>query len=270
MHIDRKHALAAFRDYTAAYDPANPRIALKIAHTYRVARMAEEIAAACHMGKEDQDLAWLCGLLHDVGRFEQVRRYDTFSDAKSVSHAELGAHVFFGDALDGQGGTIRSYVEDTDEDQLLRDAVFWHSALALPAGMDERTRTFCGILRDADKIDILKVNYLESPESNYGISEAALRASAVTPEVVDTFYAHQIVPFSIRHEPADMLVGHICFVWDLSQRASIEAMVKEGYLFWMLAYPFTNEETARTFQKMDQHVRGWLKAQGLEVPSPSV
>lgn len=35
--IDRTRAAAAFKTYTDAYDAANPRIALKIEHTYHVA-----------------------------------------------------------------------------------------------------------------------------------------------------------------------------------------------------------------------------------------
>ena len=47
------------------------------------------------MSKEDIDLAWLTGLLHDIGRFEQVRRYGTFNDAKSIDHGKLGVEILF-------------------------------------------------------------------------------------------------------------------------------------------------------------------------------
>lgn len=93
MKIDRARCLKAFEGYVAAYDPADPKIALKVEHTYRVAELAERIAADEGLTAEDVGLAWLCGLLHDIGRFEQVRRYGTFSDARSESHAALGVHV---------------------------------------------------------------------------------------------------------------------------------------------------------------------------------
>ena len=41
------------------------------------------------MDAADVDLAWLLGMLHDVGRFEQLRRYGTFIDADSTDHAQL-------------------------------------------------------------------------------------------------------------------------------------------------------------------------------------
>ena len=91
--VDRDRARAAFEAYVGPYDIANLRIALKVAHTYRVAAIAERIAAAEGWTAEDIDLAWLCGLLHDIGRFEQLRLWDTFRDAGSASHAALGEAV---------------------------------------------------------------------------------------------------------------------------------------------------------------------------------
>lgn len=35
-------------------------------------------------------LAALIGLLHDIGRFEQYTKYNTFSDKLSADHADLG------------------------------------------------------------------------------------------------------------------------------------------------------------------------------------
>ena len=95
--IDRDRARAAFKSYTDAYDATNPRIALKIEHTYHVAEACDAVAREQGWSSEDIDLAWLCGLLHDMGRFEQLRRWDTFKDAESMSHAALGIEVLFGE-----------------------------------------------------------------------------------------------------------------------------------------------------------------------------
>ena len=91
--IDRDRARADFKSYTDAYDATNPRIALKIEHTYHVAEACDAVAREQGWSSEDIDLAWLCGLLHDMGRFEQLRRWDTFKDAESMSHAALGIEV---------------------------------------------------------------------------------------------------------------------------------------------------------------------------------
>ena len=100
MNVDRDRALQAFLAYVEPYDSKNPRIALKVAHTLRVAALSDEIARADvptgpGLTAEDVDLGWLIGLLHDIGRFEQVRRFDTFNDAISLPHAALGSEILF-------------------------------------------------------------------------------------------------------------------------------------------------------------------------------
>lgn len=89
MKIDRARAQKAFADYAAHYNAADAKVKLKIDHTYRVAALCARIAQSLALPPEDVDLAWLSGILHDVGRFEQLRRYNTFIDAQSVSHAAL-------------------------------------------------------------------------------------------------------------------------------------------------------------------------------------
>ena len=95
MKIDRARAQKAFADYAAHYNAADAKVKLKIDHTYRVAALCARIAQSLALPPEDVDLAWLSGILHDVGRFEQLRRYNTFIDAQSVSHAALSVAVLF-------------------------------------------------------------------------------------------------------------------------------------------------------------------------------
>ncbi|MDO4538769.1 MAG: HD domain-containing protein [Coriobacteriales bacterium] len=262
MQIDRKRARESFAAYVADYDPHNPRIALKIAHTYRVAELCARIAAASTpagpgLTPQDVDLAWLCGLLHDVGRFEQVRRYDTFNDAASISHAALGVDVLFGEA-DPRGPQIRSYLNDDAQDELIRTTIATHSDYRLPEELDERTRVFCNVLRDADKIDILRVNGTCPLEDIYGVSEHDMYASELTPEVVELFYQHQTLPRSIRRHPADVLVGHICFAWELVYPESRAIMAEQGFLEGMLSRRFERADTQETFGAMASHMRAEL------------
>ena len=60
---------------------------------------------------------------------------------------------------------------------MLRTAVEWHSAHRLPDGPDERTVMYCNILRDADKIDIPRVNVETLLEDIYNVTTAELLAS---------------------------------------------------------------------------------------------
>ena len=263
MRIDRERAAAAFAAYTSAYGTDNPRITLKVEHTLRTAGFAEEIARAEGLSPDDVDLAWLLGLLHDIGRFEQVRRYDSFLDAATVSHAALGVEVLFSPTpSEGPAdGGIRRFADDDAEDGLIRLAVGCHSALRLPEGLDARQRTFCEILRDADKIDILKVNRINTCEEIYGVTEREMRASVLTDAVERVFWEHRCVPRQIRRSPVDFLVGHACFAFELAYAESVRIMAREGDLWQILGRTFDDAHTEERIRAMEAHLREWVASQ---------
>ena len=186
--IDRDRARAAFKSYTDAYDATNPRIALKIEHTYHVAEACDAVAREQGWSSEDIDLAWLCGLLHDMGRFEQLRRWDTFKDAESMSHAVLGIEVLFGEnPADAPAVmSIRDFIDDPAEDELIRASIAYHSDFRLPAQLDERTRSFCDIVRDGDKIDIMRTIADSTVDTVLKVDEDTFLASHFSTPVIST------------------------------------------------------------------------------------
>ena len=252
MQIDRLAAQRAFADYVRAYDPSDPKIALKIAHTYRVAALCETIAESIGLLPEDTDLAWAAGLLHDVGRFEQVRRFGTFNDALSVDHAAEGARILFAQ------GHIRDYLPDAREDALLETAIRSHSLYRLPDTLTARERTYCDILRDADKVDILRVNCDTPLTDIYNVTPAALRATAVTPAVKDCFFAHRAVLRTLKKTPADNVVGLASLAFELVYPASIAAVLRQGYLEKLLCFDTANADTAALLRAMRTELARWF------------
>lgn len=253
--LDRPRALRAFAEYTAPYDPTDPKIKLKIDHTYRVAGLCERIARSEGLSPADCDLAWLCGLLHDFGRFEQLRRYGTFNDALSLDHAALSATLLF------EEGRIRLFCADDSEDALLHTAVAWHSAFALPEGLDARTRLFCDLLRDADKVDILRVNVETPLEEIYNVSTEALRQSPISPAVLQAFYEHHCVLRSLKQYPADNVIGHASLVYELCFAESLRAVQQQGYLWKLLDFTTENPQTAAAVAAARDHLHAWVDAQ---------
>ena len=51
------------------------------------------IASSIGLNEEKINLAKLIGLLHDIARFEQYTRYQTFRDIESIDHGNLGAEI---------------------------------------------------------------------------------------------------------------------------------------------------------------------------------
>lgn len=257
LSVNRQAALQAFKDYVSHYDIEKDMIRLKVEHTYRVAELCEQIARSLALSEEEVDLAWLIGLLHDIGRFEQQKNYGTFNDAISIDHAQYGADILFhlkGDREKVQTNdntspdiSIRDFVEDSVEDDTIRTAVYYHSAYRVPEELDERTTMFCHIIRDADKIDILKVNVEFPLEEIYNVSTEELYNCKVTPEVLDSFDEEHAVLRSLKKTPVDNVVGHISLVYELVYPISLEIMVKQGYLDKLMDFRSWNEETEQQF-----------------------
>ena len=142
------------------------------------------------MAGEDADLAWLIGLMHDIGRFEQARRYGTFVDSLSVDHAELSADLLFGEGLaerfpqDGLPEDWRSIAET---------AIRQHNKLKPAETTDDRMRRFTELIRDADKTDIFRVIATIPFEDRVGSSRANFtETEEASPDVMACVLEHRV------------------------------------------------------------------------------
>lgn len=252
IQMNREHVKEVFRIYTDHYDSTNEKVRLKIDHTYRVAELCERIALSAGL-REEADLAWLTGMLHDIGRFEQLRRFGTFMDAESVDHAALGGDILF------REGMIRKFLSDDREDSLIETAVRVHSAYRIPEGLDGRTRKLCAILRDADKIDILKVNVEIPLEEIYNTTTEALRNSQVTEAVMDAFFEHHCILRSLKKTPVDHVVGHISLTYELVYPESLKIVKEQGYLNRLLHFASDNPKTREQFAQIREEMERYLE-----------
>ena len=165
LHIDFKVAKQAFESYLDEYDREDDKIQLKIVHTYCVVDAAEEIATRMHLREEDVQLAKIIGLLHDIGRFEQIKRFHSFEPG-TMDHAMYGADILFGPEQ-----MIRRFVKDSSFDQLICVAIAKHSDFKLEGIEDKRTLLHARLIRDADKLDNCRVKLEASVEAMLGVSE---------------------------------------------------------------------------------------------------
>lgn len=62
--MNREKIRSEFQSYVSHYDPSDPKIRLKIDHTYRVADLCERIAGSLSLSEEMTEISWICGMLH--------------------------------------------------------------------------------------------------------------------------------------------------------------------------------------------------------------
>ena len=117
--INLEKAEKNFKDYLKDYDLNNGNIKLKIKHTYEVMKKSEYISKGLNLNKEDIDLSKLIALLHDIGRFEQVKQTNDFIDSTGFEHANYGVKVLFeereGEYMKGHTTNYIMVKEKTEE-----------------------------------------------------------------------------------------------------------------------------------------------------------
>lgn len=255
MVIDRERVKQAFQEYTGRYDIHDEKIRLKVEHTYRVADISEQIAEKLGLSEEDIALAWLIGMLHDIGRFEQLRRFHTFVDSQSIDHAHFGVELLF------QDGLLACFVDNSGEnEELIKKAIYWHSAFRIDPQLNDREMLFAKVIRDADKIDILKVATDFPLEEIYNVATEQIHAHLITEEVMQQFRQKQAIFRDTKKVPIDNLAGHIALVFELEFPQSYEIVKEQGYLDRLLAFQSPNEGLMLQFQEMRQIMQEHLQA----------
>lgn len=252
MLINRDNVVEIFQNYVNNYNQEDPRIKLKVDHTYRVAMLCERIAISLGFTKEDVELAWLIGMLHDIGRFEQLKNYGTFNDAKSINHAQYGVNILF----EKEG--IRAYIKNNCYDELIRDAIWFHNVYVLPDNLNERTKLFCDLIRDADKIDILKVNAEIPLNTIYDFSEEQIKQAVVTKEVMESYFKHEAVNHKLKKSPIDHTIGHVSLVFELVFPISLKIVEEQGYLRKIFAFESDNEVTMKQLRVLKQDMKEYF------------
>ena len=122
---------------------------LKRAHTGFVVKNATLIADGEGFDDLTREVSLSAALLHDTGRYEQMKRFNTFRDSDSVDHA-----VFSHDIVKEKGWLAK--VGSPRPDAILA-AVLYHNRRDLPDGLDTVTFAASHTVRDADKLDIFRV-----------------------------------------------------------------------------------------------------------------
>ena len=200
-----------FNKYTDNYDKSNKEIALKYNHSFTVMNLMGELAFRLELSKEQMELAQVIGLLHDIGRFEQVKKYNSFSDS-NVDHAEFGADYLFKD------GHIRDFITDNKYDNIIEKAIRYHNCLAIPEGLNEEELLFAKMIRDMDKVDIYKqcsVNY-----------EYTFDAKEATEDVLREFKEEKCVDKKYHKTNTDKIIMMLAFIFDINFNESFDILVE--------------------------------------------
>lgn len=255
MAIDILKAKQVFKEYVKNYNTDDEKIKIKIAHIERVSQIAKQLAENLNLDKEDIELAELIGLLHDIGRFEQVKRFHTFVDKDSINHGEYGVKILF------ENGLIRHFIEDDKYDEIIKLAILNHNTPQIEKGLTERENLHAKIIRDADKIDIFSV--LITGDKMAIWEKADLSKDKITDEIYREFIEDKKINYNKRKTSADILVSHFAYIYDFTFKETLKVIKQNNYLDKLYKrFIFNDKETMKRYNKVYETAKQYLEEKG--------
>ena len=234
----------AFKEYLKNYNVEDGSIALKVKHTYEVVRKSEYIATGLNLDKENIELAKTIAILHDIGRFEQIKIYKEFND-KKIEHAEFGIKVLFEDNL------IRKFVEDKKYDEIISKAIYNHNKFKIEDNLSDVELLHCKIVRDADKLDNFRVKQEDKMENIFPkiYNEKTINYENISTKVYEDFMRHKCIKLDDRKTIVDYWVCVIAFIFDLNFDISLQYVKEKNYINTLIdRIQYKNSDTK---QKME-------------------
>ena len=247
MNIEK--AIQDFLNYTKPYTEISNMCTLKVDHTFRVMNLCEQIAKSIGLSEEDVELAKLCGLLHDVGRFEQWKNFETFDDSKSVDHASLGISV-----LD-ESNWFEDFLKNEEQEAIIRNSIYYHNKYKINETLPDKYKVFCNIVRDADKIDILYLYTIKHIHPN-------TRNNAFSENIYEALLQGREIKKNEKKTSADTLAVSLGFIFDINFKESIEILKSKDYLnqeIDMYIGQTTNKEFKQQLTKVKDKINGYMK-----------
>ena len=225
--------LAYARGFLSGGAAEDAPVALKIDHTLRVLACAEQIAAdeAAFAEHNTGRALRIAALFHDVGRFEQYKKFRTFTDAESCNHGALGARIL------RREGFLRN--ETRQMRGLVMGAVAAHNSLKLPARYSGVALDILRGLKDADKLDILRV-LSEKLAPGAKKDEVVMlhlkdEDGRFSAPVLDALKAERVALYADMRYYNDFRLLLCSWIFDLHFAASCRMMQSEGHLDALIA-----------------------------------
>lgn len=184
-------------------------ILLKKYHSYAVSDLMAELAFRLKLSEKQIILVKVIGLLHDIGRFEQYKKYKSYND-KNEDHAIMGCKYLF------EEGHIRDYITDTSYDEVINKAIRYHNTLKMPT-LDGDAGLFSKMIRDMDKIDIYKQMAIHF--------HMKFDAKEVSEKVLEEFKKEKLIDIDIRKSKSDAIITQLAFIYDFNFNESFDILV---------------------------------------------
>lgn len=238
----------AFDNYIKNYDRRKKEIKLKYKHSYEVQKLMEELSDRLKLTDEDKNLASSIGLLYDIGRFEQIKKYNVCSDIKSnIDHADESCIYLFDE------GHIKDFVEEDFNYDIIKNAIKNHNKLEIDKNVNGKSLYYAKMIRDMDKVDIYRVMSEEYPK------KLVFDKDEINTEVLEDFNNNKLIKIKSNKKKTDPILIQLAFVYDINFKESIDILQKTKYLDNYLNKIKCKKNSINEFNKIKRKIYEYIE-----------
>jgi hypothetical protein len=225
-------------------------VSLKYSHTERVINEIQQLCESISLDPHINELAKIAALFHDVARFEQFKKYRTFSDRRSINHAAAAVDII-------SSNRLLEPLDPADARKVVA-AIRCHNEANLPKELIGDDRLIAKLLRDADKLDIFKIviGYYSNPltQRDLTVKIGIPDGEQVSPEICADILANKNVAYEKIASVADFKIVQLGWVFDLNFPHSFQCVKKRNYIGLIKQYlPSTPD-----VQRIVAHIEAFL------------
>lgn len=248
-----------FDTYIKNFNTGDARIDTNIIHkkehTLRVCNNIVEIGKSLNLSNEELYLAETIALFHDIGRFEQFKKYKTFKDSISEDHADMGLRVLHNSNI------LNDLTEK--EREIILTAIQYHNKFAVPENLSSEYLFYCNLIRDADKVDILEliVHYYENPEIYENAAfEDFPNSSEYQVDFIEDIINGKKISYNNIKTTADMKLLRVAWVYDIHFNQALRMIKEQQYIERIIKLLPNTNDIKKLYQYIDSYMHDKLHA----------
>lgn len=188
-------------------------------------RNIQEIARQEGMDEQTVQMARIIALLHDMGRFRQFVDFGTFDDSKSLNHAELSVRLLYQEDF--------NQLIPEEEMLLISQSILQHNLPEITGNLNGKVALFSRLLRDADKIDIWKLQSKKDVIFALGEFESADHYD-VPDEIHRCFTEKRIVKVELASSINDFRLLRLGWIFDMNFQSTFRLLIRKDYASMIL------------------------------------
>ena len=195
-------------------------------HASRVEENMMELATTIDLEESDLFLLKISAFMHDIGRLEQLVKYGTYVDDEESNHIQIGLNVI-------EEHEVLSVLNEREQ-QLIVDCVKNYDVNKLPHIEDDQFLTLIYLLRDADRIDVLRVvseYYTHKKTHPNGRLDMDLKDTpGISKKIYKAIMNDKVANRDDAQNLNDLKLSQMSWIFDMNNKKSFKMISEGGYV----------------------------------------